>query len=110
MAIVTGFRINTRQKMNRSMPLDPSVIMVYKNADEATVLHSTTPSSTCSSPVSCTIPATIQPAILIVIVLIAVQAVINLIADWNLEPEVHTGTAEADEEEIEAIKKSIGAK
>ncbi|NNE81711.1 MAG: TRAP transporter small permease, partial [Silicimonas sp.] len=30
------------------------------------------------------IPATIQPAILIVMVLIAVQAVLNLISDWNL--------------------------
>jgi len=53
------------------------------------------------------IPATIQPMVLIVICLVAVQSVVNLIADWNLEPEVHTD--EPDEEEIEALKKSVGA-
>ena len=45
--------------------------------------------------------------VLIVICLVAVQSVVNLIADWNLEPEVHTD--EPDEEEIEALKKSVGA-
>lgn len=54
------------------------------------------------------IPATIQPFILIIVVLVACQAVINLIADWNKEPEVHTAT-EIDEDEIEAIKRSVGA-
>ena len=33
------------------------------------------------------IPATIQPMILIMVTLIATQALINLIADWNLEPD-----------------------
>jgi TRAP-type C4-dicarboxylate transport system permease small subunit len=54
------------------------------------------------------IPATVQPTILIVVVLIAIQAVVNLISDWNREPEVHT-SADVDEEEVEAIKKSVGA-
>lgn len=51
------------------------------------------------------IPATIQPMILIIMCLIALQAVANLIADWNLEPE----TFIVDEDEVEAIKRSVGA-
>lgn len=54
------------------------------------------------------IPATIQPMVLIVIALVALQAVANLIADWNLEPEIHTSD-DIDEDEIEAIKRSVGA-
>ena len=54
------------------------------------------------------IPATIQPMILIVVALIAIQALINLISDWNLEPESHTGIDELDEDELEAIKRSVG--
>ena len=54
------------------------------------------------------IPATIQPMILIIICLIAIQALLNLIADWNAEPEEHLSTAEIDEDEIEAINRSIG--
>ncbi|MGB0506979.1 MAG: TRAP transporter small permease subunit [Pikeienuella sp.] len=53
------------------------------------------------------IPATVQPMILIIVVLIAVQSLVNLISDWNLEAEVHTD--EPDEEEIEALKRSVGA-
>lgn len=54
------------------------------------------------------IPATIQPTILIVIALVAIQAVINVISDWNLEPEIHSPD-EIDEEELEAIKRTLGA-
>ena len=54
------------------------------------------------------IPATIQPTILIIIVLVAVQAVLNLISDWDLEPTAHTATDDIDEEELEAIKRSLG--
>ncbi len=50
------------------------------------------------------IPATVQPTILIVIALIAIQATINLIADWNIEPGVHTAADDVDDDEIEAIK------
>lgn len=53
------------------------------------------------------IPATIQPTILIIIVLVAIQAVLNLISDWNLEPEVHTAASDIDEEELEAIKRAV---
>ena len=55
------------------------------------------------------IPATLQPMVLIVITLVAIQAVINLISDWNLDPEV-LRTPEVDLDEIEAIKKSLGEK
>ncbi len=54
------------------------------------------------------IPATIQPMILIMVCLIAIQALINLIADWNIEPSSHTGVDELDEDELEAIKRSVG--
>ena len=56
------------------------------------------------------IPATVQPAVLIIICLVAIQAVINLIADWNLEPTVHTAADDIDEEELEAIKRAVGDK
>ena len=35
------------------------------------------------------IPATMKPLVLLTVVLIAIQAVANLIADWNREKEVH---------------------
>ena len=44
--------------------------------------------------------------ILIVITLVASQAVLNLVADWNKEPEVHTD--EPDQEEIEMLKRAVG--
>ncbi len=53
------------------------------------------------------IPATLQPMVLIIVVLIAIQAVVNVISDWNKEPEAHID--EPDEEEIEALKRSVGA-
>lgn len=36
------------------------------------------------------IPATMKPLILIVLVAISIQAISNLIHDWNKEPEIHT--------------------
>ena len=56
------------------------------------------------------IPATIQPMILIVLTLVALQAVANLINDWNAEPVVHGNEGEIDEDELEAIKRSLGDK
>ncbi len=53
------------------------------------------------------IPATIKPAVLIVISLVAVQAVVNLISDWNAEPEIHTD--EPDEDEIAKLRAAVGA-
>ncbi|MFT6878741.1 MAG: hypothetical protein ACJAZF_004876, partial [Granulosicoccus sp.] len=55
------------------------------------------------------IPATIQPMILIVIILISLQALLNLIADWGRDPSELTQKDLVDQEELEAIKKSIGA-
>ena len=54
------------------------------------------------------IPATVQPFVLITITLVALQAVANLIADWNKVPETHTAD-DIDEEELESIKRSVGA-
>lgn len=55
------------------------------------------------------IPATLQPAILIIVTLIAIQAVINVISDWNLEPAIHTAADDIDQDEIDAIKRGVGA-
>ncbi|WP_246272789.1 TRAP transporter small permease subunit [Oricola thermophila] len=54
------------------------------------------------------IPATIKPAILVIVALVALQALSNLIADWNKLPEHHTPLDEIDEAEIDDIRKSIG--
>ena len=56
------------------------------------------------------IPATIQPMILIVIALVAVQSVLNLINDWNRDPDEAGEPDLIDQEELEALKKSVGAK
>ena len=53
------------------------------------------------------IPATIKPAVLIVIGLVAIQAVVNLISDWNAEPEIHTDEPDADE--IAKLRAAVGA-
>lgn len=42
------------------------------------------------------IPATMKPLILITLVLVALQALSNLIHDWNKEPEVHDVTDDID--------------
>jgi len=54
------------------------------------------------------IPATVQPMVLIMITLIAIQGIINVISDWNLEPEKHTAADDIDKEELEVIKRSVG--
>ncbi|SEW32527.1 TRAP-type mannitol/chloroaromatic compound transport system, small permease component [Cognatiyoonia koreensis] len=56
------------------------------------------------------IPGIVKPALLIIIVLVCIQAVSNLIADWNKEPEVHTPADEIDEEEIENIRRTLEGK
>jgi len=45
--------------------------------------------------------------ILIIIPLVALQAILNLISDWNKEPVSHSAEA-IDETELEAIKRSVG--
>jgi TRAP-type C4-dicarboxylate transport system permease small subunit len=52
------------------------------------------------------LPSTVKAAILIIIGLVAVQAVSNLIADWNKVIEPHTD--EPDAAEIEHLKKALG--
>ncbi len=54
------------------------------------------------------IPATVQPMILVMVALIAIQALINLISDWNIAPGEHSKIDELDQEELEAIKRSVG--
>ncbi len=53
------------------------------------------------------IPATIKPAILFIILLVAIQAVSNLIADWNKTPEHHSPLDDLDETEIENIRRTL---
>lgn len=55
------------------------------------------------------IPATIQPMILIAISLICIQALLNLIADWGRDPAELMEKDLVDQEELEALKKSVGA-
>jgi TRAP-type C4-dicarboxylate transport system permease small subunit len=52
------------------------------------------------------IPGIVKPAILIIIVLVAIQAISNLIADWNKAPE-HHGLDDIDEVEIENIRRTL---
>jgi len=52
----------------------------------------------------------LKPLVLLVVCLVAVQSLLNLINDWNKEPEVHTAADYIDEEEIERLKKSVGEK
>ena len=54
------------------------------------------------------IPATIQPTVLILVSLIALQAVLNLFSDWNRAPTTHTAADDIDEEELAAIKRTLG--
>ena len=54
------------------------------------------------------IPATLKPLVLIVVTLVAIQSVLNLIADWNKEPETHSAADDIDHDELERLKKSVG--
>ena len=56
------------------------------------------------------IPGIVKPALLIIIVLVCIQAISNLIADWNKEPEIHTPADEIDEIEIEKIRQTLEGK
>lgn len=53
------------------------------------------------------IPATIKLGILVIISMVAIQALSNLIADWNKAPEHHSPADEIDEVEIEIIKATL---
>jgi len=52
------------------------------------------------------IPGVVKPAILIIICLVALQSVLNLIADWNKAPEHHTAD-DIDQAEIENIRRTL---
>ena len=43
-----------------------------------------------------------------VIATVAVQAVVNLISDWNAEPVLHTAADDIDEDEIERLRRAVG--
>lgn len=53
------------------------------------------------------LPATMKPAILGIIFLVTVQAVSNLILDWNTEPESHSPMDDIDQTEIENIRRTL---
>ncbi len=55
------------------------------------------------------IPATIKPMVLLIVTLVAIQAVINLISDWNAEPVIHTAADDIDADELEKIRRAVGA-
>ncbi|MBM7066834.1 TRAP transporter small permease subunit [Actibacterium sp. 188UL27-1] len=54
------------------------------------------------------IPATVKPTVLFIVAMVAVQAVINLISDWNAEPVIHTAADDIDEDELRRLKKAVG--
>lgn len=55
------------------------------------------------------LPGTLKPAILIIILLVTIQAISNLIADWNKAPEHHSPADEIDETEIDKIRQTLGS-
>ncbi len=54
------------------------------------------------------IPATVKLMVLIIITLVAVQAVINLISDWNAEPVIHSAADDIDQDELERLRAAVG--
>ncbi|MCT8161598.1 TRAP transporter small permease subunit [Pseudoruegeria sp. SHC-113] len=54
------------------------------------------------------IPATLKPMVLIVVTLVAFQAIVNLISDWNAEPVVHTAADDIDEDELARLRAAVG--
>jgi len=55
------------------------------------------------------IPATIKPTVLVIVSLVAVQAVINLISDWNAEQVIHTAADDIDQDELDKLRAAVGA-
>jgi TRAP-type C4-dicarboxylate transport system permease small subunit len=54
------------------------------------------------------IPATIKPTVLLVVSMVAIQAVVNLVSDWNAEPVIHTAADDIDEDELEHLRAMVG--
>jgi TRAP-type C4-dicarboxylate transport system permease small subunit len=55
------------------------------------------------------IPATLKITVLFIVAMVAVQAVINLISDWNAEPVIHTAADDIDEDELARLRAEVGA-
>ena len=54
------------------------------------------------------LPATVKPVVLIAVILVAIQSLVNLIADWNKVPESHSPIDEGEVEEmIKQTRKEI---
>ena len=54
------------------------------------------------------IPATTKPVIILVVVLVAVQAILNLIRDWNAVPVIHTAADDIDADELARLRAAVG--
>jgi len=54
------------------------------------------------------IPATLKPLVLFIVAMVAVQAVINLIADWHLAPVKHTAADDIDQDELARLRRAVG--
>ena len=53
------------------------------------------------------IPGILKPGLLLIIVMVAIQAVSNLIADWNKDPSEVNSTDDIDEADIENIRRTL---
>lgn len=56
------------------------------------------------------LPGTLKPAILGIILLVAIQALSNLIADWNETTEGHSPLDDVDQTEIENLRRTLESK
>ena len=55
------------------------------------------------------LPATTKPVILLIVALVALQAIANLIRDWNAEPVLHSAADDIDQDELERLRRSVGS-
>ena len=46
--------------------------------------------------------------VLLIVALVAMQAIINLVSDWNNEPVVHTAADDIDAEELRILREMVG--
>ena len=54
------------------------------------------------------IPATLKMMVLFIVAMVAIQAVINLVSDWHIEPVKHTAADDIDQDELERLRKAVG--
>ena len=54
------------------------------------------------------LPATLKPLVLVVVALVAVQAIANLVRDWNAEPVIHSAADDVDMDEVERLRRQVG--